>query len=136
MPFAHDERGVIINWLVKIVLMLAVLGVIVFDIGSIAVNTFTLDSAADDAAIALSLAIETDQFGTNDAQVVQAAEQLIASDTTLAGDARVIASRTHVDENGVIHIALRRAADTLVVDQIEALRKWGIAKAEGSASTR
>ena len=135
MSIARDERGVIVNWLVKLVLGLAVLGVIVFDFGSIAVNYFTLDSAADDAAVALSLAIETDDFGTNDAQVVQAAETLIASDDSLAGDARVIVRRTHVDEDGVIHITLRRAADTLLVDQIDAIRQWGVATAEGSAST-
>ena len=135
MSVTRDERGVIINWLVKLVLTLAIFGVIVFDFGSIAVNYFTLDSAADDAAVALSLAIDTDDFGTNDAQVVQAAENLIASDESLAGDARVVDARTHVDEQGVIHITLRRAADTLVVDQIDAIRKWGVATTEGSAST-
>src|SRR5688572_31019160 len=97
MPISN-ERGVIISWLVKLVLTLAVIGVIVFDFGSIAVNYFTLDSAADDAAVALSLAIDTDAFGTNDAEVVQGAKNLIASDESLAGDARVIAKRTHVDE--------------------------------------
>lgn len=131
----RDERGIIVSWLVKLVVMLAVLGVIVFDIGSIVVNYFTLDSAADDAALALSLAVETDDFGTNDAQVVEAAKQLIATDVSLAQDARVVARRTHVDENGVIYVTLRRRANTLVVDQIDALRKYGVAIVEGQAST-
>jgi hypothetical protein len=135
MPFLHDQRGIIINWLLKLLLVLSIIGVIVFDTGSVVVNHFTLDSAANDAAIALSLAIETDEFGTNDAQVVEAAKTLIASDQTLAGDARVVARRTHVDEEGVIHVTLRRTANTLVVQRVEAIRKWGIATTEGTAST-
>ena len=134
-PF-RNERGVIISWLFKLVLFLALVGVIVFDAGSILVNVFTLDSAADDTAIALSLIVDPDEFGTNDQQVFDQASLLVASDTTLAGDAKVIQNGTHVDEQGVVHVKLRRVADTLVVEQFTALRKWARATAEGSASTK
>jgi len=132
----RDERGVIISWLFKLVLFLSVVGVLVFDVGSILVNVFTLDSAADDTAIALSLIVDPAAVATNDQQVFQQAQLLVASDATLAGDATVVESGTHVDEQGVVHVKLRRVADTLVVEQFTALRKWARATAEGSASTK
>lgn len=135
MRLPRDERGIIINWLVKLLLFLAIVGVVIFDGGSIAVNYFTLDSAADDAAVALSLAVETDDFGTNDQQVFDAARTLIATDVTLAQDARVLRKGTHVDDQGVIHVRLRRKAKTILVHRIQAISKWGIATAEGQAGT-
>ena len=131
----NNEQGVIVTWLVKVLLMLAVFGSIAFDGAAILVNTFTLDSAADDAAIFLSLQIEPDQFGTNDQEVLLAAQNFIASAESSAPDAKVVPSGTHVDEQGVIHVKLKRTANTLIVSRVERIRKWGIARGEGSAST-
>src|SRR5687768_8523579 len=117
MRLLRDQRGIVISWLVKITLFLAIVGVFVFDAGSILVNVFTLDSAADDTAIALSLVITDDPFGRSDQVVFEQAQSLVASDDTLAGDARVIQNGTFVDEQGVVHVKLRRVADTLVVEQ-------------------
>lgn len=131
----NDERGIVISWLIKVVLMLAVVGSIAFDGASILVNTFTLDSAADDTALALSLQIDTDEFGTNDQEVLLAAQSFIASGESSAQDAKVVPNGTHVDEQGVIHVKLKRAAKTIVVSRVEAIRKWGIARGEGRAAT-
>ena len=130
-----DERGIVISWLIKITLFLAVIGIFVFDAGSIVVNIFTLDSAADDTAIALSLIVDPSTVGLDDNRVFEQAQLLVASDETLAADARVIRNGTHLDDQGVVHVKLTRVADTLVVDQFTALRKWARATAEGSAST-
>lgn len=136
MRLDRDERGIIISWLVKITLFLAVIGVFVFDIGSILVNVFTLDSAAHDTAIALSLIVDPATIGLDDQGVFEQAQLLVASDETLAGGARVIRNGTHLDDQGVVHVKLRRTADTLVVEQFTALRKWARATAQGSSSTR
>lgn len=130
-----NERGVIVSWLMKLLVGLAVVAVIMFDAGSILVNTFTLDTAADDTAIALSLAINPDQFGTNDEEVFLAAKELVASGTTNAADAKVVHSGTNVDEESVIHVKLKRTANTIVVKRISAIEKWARATAEGQAST-
>lgn len=131
-----NERGVVVSWLVKILVGFVIVGVIIFDAGSILVNYFTLDSSATDTAIALSLAIEPDEFGTNDEQVYQAAKILVAGGTTNAADAKVVHNGTNVDEEGVIHVKLKRVANTIVVKRIAAIAKWAKAKAEGSASTK
>jgi hypothetical protein len=135
MGFHQDERGIIISWLIKVTLFLAVVGVFVFDAGSIVVNIFTLDSAADDTAIALSLIVDPQQVGLDDSRVFEQAQLLVASDETLASDARVVRNGTHLDDQGVVHVKLVRVADTLVVEQFTALKKWARATAEGSAST-
>ena len=135
MRLHQDERGIVISWLVKVTLFLAVIGVFVFDAGSILVNVFTLDSAADDTAIALSLIVGDDPFSRSHQQVLQQAQLLVASDDTLAGDAQIVPNGTFVDEQGVVHVKLKRVADTLVVEQFTAIRKWARATAEGSAST-
>ncbi|HWL64866.1 MAG TPA: hypothetical protein VNP73_02735 [Actinomycetota bacterium] len=130
-----DERGVLVSWLIKIILVLGVLGVIVFDGASIMVNIFTLDSSANDTAIAVSLQVEPDQFGRNDQEVFDKTKAVIASDDTGAANAKVIRNGTVVDEEGNVHVKLRRVATTLVVRYIAPLKKWTVATAEGSAST-
>ena len=47
-----DERGILVSWLVKLLLGLAIAGLLLFEVGAIAVNTFTLSSSANDIAIA------------------------------------------------------------------------------------
>ncbi|HYI46359.1 MAG TPA: hypothetical protein VE174_12950 [Actinomycetota bacterium] len=130
-----NERGVVISWLMKLLVGLAIVSVVMFDAGSILVNHVTLDTAANDTALALSLAIDPDQFGTNDEEVFEGAKEIVASNSTNAGGAKVVRSGTNVDEEGVIHVKLKRVADTFVVERIEAIKKWGRATAEGQAST-
>lgn len=130
-----NERGVVVSWLLKLLVGLAVVAVILFDAGSILVNYFTLDGAANDTAIALSLSIEPDDFGTNDEEVFEAAKSVVASGSTNAADAKVLRNGTNVDEEGIIHVKLRRTATTFVVKHISAIRKWARATAEGQAST-
>src|SRR3712207_6728399 len=96
----RDERGVVVSWLLKILLVLSILGVIIFDAASILVNIFTLDSSAKDTAIAVSLAVEADQFGRNDQEVVDKTKEIIATDQTGAANAKVIEKGTVVDEEG------------------------------------
>ena len=130
-----NERGVVVSWLLKMLVGFTIAAIVVFDGGSILVNFFTLDSAADDTAIALSLAIEPDQFGTNDEEVYLAAKELVAGGTTGAAGAKVVRSGTNVDEEGIIHVKLKRFADTIVIKRIKAIRKWALATGEGQAST-
>ncbi len=132
----RDERGILLSWLAKIVVGIAMFGVIAYDGGSILFNYFTLDSAADDLALALSLAIETDDFGTNDEEVFEGAKTLIAAGQVDASGARVVRNGTGVDEEGIIHVKLKRVASTIVVERIAPLQKWARATGEGQASTR
>jgi hypothetical protein len=131
----RDERGIVIDWLLKLVVMLAVLGVVGYDAGSIAVNYFTLDSAANDTANAVSLAISQRPVPPNQGQLILEVEQLVTSGETGATTARVVEKGTFIDSSGVIHIELRRTADTIVVSQIPAIRDWAKSTADGRAAS-
>ena len=133
----RSERGIVADWLVKLVIGFAIFGVIAFDAGSILVNYFTLDSGADDVAIAVSTDVGSSSQASNyTPQEIRelALAQVSAEDGGVEG-ARVLKEGTYIDAAGVVHIRLRRLADTLVVKRIGAIAKWARATADGQAGT-
>lgn len=133
----RDERGIIADWLVKVVVGIVVFGVIAFDAGSILVNYFTLDSGANDVAIAVSTTVATagkaNQF--TDAEIFDLAKSEVNAEDRGVEGARVMRDGTRIDETGVVHVRLRRVADTLIVKRIGAIAKWARATADGQAGT-
>ena len=137
MTSLRTERGIVASWLAKIVIGMAIFGVIAYDAGSIMVNFFTLDSAADDLAIAVSLEVGNRGNATNftDPEIYDLAQDLVASPENGVEGAKVLRNGTSIDEEGVVHIKLRREADSLVVKRIGAIEDWAKATAEGSSGT-
>ena len=136
MTLHHNEHGIIADWLAKFVIGLVVFGVILFDVGAILVNFFTLDSAADDVAVAISTDVrpgEVNQF--TDQEILKMVREVVASPDNGVQDARVMRRGTGIDEEGVITIRLRRVADTLVVSRIGAIEDWAQATTNGRAGT-
>jgi hypothetical protein len=128
MRSLRDERGVVLNWLVKIGLVLAVLGVIIFDAGSIAVNFFGLDTTADDIAVILTT--EMGSGGLPDSQspqLVARAEELAAENNARLKDVTF--------DGDVLRVVLKRSATTLIVGKIGPLKDWTRATAEGQSGT-
>ncbi len=128
-PCVRDERGVVAEWLLKIVIAFAVAGVLLFDAGAIVVNYVTLDSTANDIAIALSTEVASANMALNDPRLRMRAEEL-------AGDAGARLLGVSIAPDGVLRIRLAREADTVVVSRIDALQRWGRAVAGATASTR
>ncbi len=136
MP-SRDERGIIGNWLVKLVIGFAVFGVIAFDAGSILVNVFTLDSHADDVAVAVSTTVGSSSTAANyTADEIRrlAIAKVTAEEGGIEG-AKVMKQGTDIDEAGIVRIRLRRVANTLIVKRIDAIAKWARATADGQAGT-
>jgi hypothetical protein len=132
----RDDRGIVASWLAKIVIGIAIFGVIAYDAGSIMVNFFTLDSASEDLAIAMSLDItraNANQF--TDEEVFDLATELVASPDNGVEGAKVLRNGTNIDDEGTIHVKLRRSADTLIVKRIGAIEDWAKATSEGSSAT-
>jgi hypothetical protein len=129
MTIRRDERGVIINWLVKVLITLAILGVAVFDAGSIAVNFFGLSSAADDAAIAVATAVQGGGVEPNNPKELNDRAVEAVADT----GAQVV--EVTVDREGNVHVKLKRRAKTLVVGRIGPIKHWARATAEGTSGT-
>ena len=128
MNSLSDERGVVVSWLVRLLIGLAIAGLILFELGAIAVNTFTLSSSASDIAVALSTtAAQSGASGPNETQLRNEGEELAKE----AG-ARLVSIEIDRNER-VVHVTLRRKAKTIFVQRFSAIAGWGRATAEGQA---
>lgn len=132
-----DQRGIVADWLVKLVIGFAIFGVIAYDAGSILVNYFTLDSGADDMAIAVSTTVGAASTASQytDDEIWRLAKTEVESEDVGVAGARVVRVGTAIDDTGVVTIRLRRVADTLIVRRIGAIEKWARATADGQAGT-
>lgn len=127
MTLNSDERGLIVSWLVKLVIGFAVVGILLFDAGTIIVNFFTLDSKAQEIAIAVTTGTVGDNLTAR--QVEERAKQLAEE-----AEARLVS--VEVDNTArIVRVTLRRRADTLVVGRISFIKDWARATAEGQAGT-
>lgn len=127
MSAIRNERGVIGDWIIKVALVLAAVGVIVFDIGAIAVNAFGLNSTATDIANEIAPA-------PGEVLTQQSVEREAAELAANAG-ARVV-KVTFDRPNNRVSIRIRRQADTLVVGRIGPLEDWTRATAEARFRTQ
>jgi hypothetical protein len=119
------ERGdIILGWLTRIVVSMAVVGVVGFDGLSIGVAHV---SAADDANSAARSASEA-WLDTHTAQAALAAAQSTAAEhqeTVLPASMRIAA-------DGTVQLEIERSATTLIVRHVHALRSWTTVTARGS----
>lgn len=126
---AGDERGIIIGWLGKLIIGFVIVGILIFDAGSILINFFTLDSTADDIARELVLTSSTTPGGLNDREIEAQAEELAT-----AARAKLVSVELD-SENNVVVVNLKRTADTLVVERVGWIDQWGEASSEGRHGT-
>lgn len=124
----RNERGIIGDWLAKTLIAFVVVGVVLFDAGSILVNFFTLDNSADSIAVAVSTSIAG---GRNVPDQVHEDE---ARELAREEGARLVGFEIDQQER-VVRVALRRRASTLVVERIGWISDWARATAEGQAGT-
>lgn len=138
MRRSNDESGIILNWFLKVGVVLAVIAVVAFDVGSVAVNNFTLSSSAEDVAVAVSITVsDSSRLPTtySDFEIYNLAVAEVDDETNGVAGARVMKMGTNVDDAGIVHVRLRRKADTLVAHWIGPLKKRIIAVANGQAGT-
>jgi hypothetical protein len=127
MHLLHDERGLIVSWLVKITLVLGLLGLILYDGTKIGVNHFGLDEDAREIALEISDEVDkTSRF--NQAPLIKQAEAMAKE-----ADAKLVS--LEIDEENTVHVKLRRRAETLIVSRIGPIEDWARAEAEGRART-
>ena len=137
----RNERGVVVSWLVKMLLGLAIGGVIIFDAGSIAMNFFGLDSAADEVANQIATDVATGSTQASDLNALKTCGRKPSSqplcqelqNKVKQHDAKLL--KVTVDLENNLKIRMRRTASTLVVSRIGFIEDWGTATAEGRAST-
>lgn len=135
--WARDERGLVLSWLVRILVGLAVLGVVLFDAGAIVVNYFSVDGAADEVAVA----VVADVIGSGRDAVPNLTCRRRSSDPTcrdvyaIARDKDVKIVSAGFDGEGIFHVEVRRTAKTLLVGRIGAIEDWATSTASAQADT-
>ncbi|MDQ3914496.1 MAG: hypothetical protein M3323_04060 [Actinomycetota bacterium] len=134
--YPRDERGLVVAWLVRVLVLLALVGVVLFDAGAIAVNYFTLDGTADEVAVEVSTAASTGAEAIPNLQCNRRSRvPACVSVYTVARTHGVRVVSASYDQQGVFHVELRRTADTLIVGRIGAVEDWATATASAQAAT-
>lgn len=137
----RNESGVVVSWLVKVLIGLAIGGVIIYDAGAIALNFFGLDSAADEIANQVATDVATGGTAAADLNALRTCSRRPSSQPLCQSiqnkvaehDAKLL--KVTVDLENTLKIRLRRTADTVIVSRIGFLEDWGKATVEGQAST-
>lgn len=131
-----DERGLVLSWLLRILAGLAVTGLILFDVGAILVNYFTLDSVADEIALSVgTFAGEATVVAPNTTCTRRSPVPICREAAELARVAGARLIDATFDAEGNVTIRVRRTADTLMVSRIGVIEGWGVARASARAST-
>ncbi|CAN5688709.1 hypothetical protein BH20ACT23_BH20ACT23_13060 [soil metagenome] len=124
MNLHSDQRGLVAGWAVKLILFLALLGVVIYDGTAIAVNAFQLDTISDEVALEVSSSAQDKSLFTLEREAKKAAR---------ARDARLIEVKLNADKS-VLRVTIRREADTLVVSRFSQTSEWGHMSATGKVS--
>lgn len=123
-----DRGDIVLGWLTRLVLVLSVLGVIGFDLVSLASARFQAEDHAQSAARAASSAYQ----GLGD---LQAAYDAAYAEVAPHGDTIEAPSFT-VAPDGTVTLTLHRLAPTLLVEKLAALRGWADVRRTVSAAPR
>ena len=107
----QDERGDIIgSWLVQLLLVMAVVGLVGYELLTVAVTALTLDGTADEVADAAAEAYEDSE----DEEAALAAAEQEADETTTEVVALTV-------EDDWLHLTIVRPTSTLFVHRIPGL---------------
>ena len=121
-----DRGDIVLGWLTKVVVTLAVLGVVGFDLVSLGAARFQAEDHAQTAVRAASEAYRT----PND---LQAAYDAAYAEVAEHGDT-IDPQTFSVAADGRVTLTLRRTAPTMLVEKIGPLRPW--AEVERTVSAR
>jgi Flp pilus assembly protein TadG len=115
---SSDRGDVIIGWFTKIVIILTLVGLAVFDGASVVTARLSAEDGADRAARAASESWQT----THDLPSALAAAQASLQDSN--NGTSVVTGSLRLDADGTAHITVRRRANTIVIGRIPPLRSW------------
>jgi hypothetical protein len=116
----RDERGgIITGWLLKLVVSLAIVGVVLFEAGAVIVARVNVDSIASDAAGEAALEYAKAPNATQ--------AEKVARDFVERRDATLVAFSVSPDGK-VITLTVEKIAKTLIIQRFAATRKWTVAR--------
>jgi len=127
MNFHSDQRGLVAGWAVKLIIFLALLGIVIYDGAAIAVNMFQLDGISHEVAVEVA---EEADGETNSIPVLERSARKIA----LAHGTHFVSLQLS-EEKDVLRVTVRRDASTVVVDRVDQVSDWGQTEATGKSFT-
>jgi hypothetical protein len=123
----RDDRGdVVVGWLTKLMVIITLVGLILIDGVSVIKAHY---GASGDADIAASRASTAYALRHNSADAYAAAVEFAVDNDEL-----IDRHQFHVNgKTGTVTLTLTRTADTVVLDRIAPLRRFGVASGSGAA---
>ena len=122
---ARERGSIVIGWLTKLVVVLAVVGVILFDVVSVSAARI---GAEDDA----SKAAEAAGFEWRASHDIQTAYQ--AALNALPSDSESIPAKSFViDNTGIVRLVVHRETRTMLVRHIGPLKQFTVVTAHGES---
>lgn len=124
---AGDRGDIVLGWLVRVIALLAVLGVMAFDGLSVVSSRLSIDDQATTAARAAA----DSWAASHDMQGAFNAAWRTATESDATNDVDVKAFR--IDATGAAHVTLRREAPTFVMRLVPPLRRLAVVRAVGDS---
>ena len=113
---SRDDGDIVLGWLTRMVVVLALLGLAAFDVVAVAVGHI---GAQDDASTAAAAASEAYHAKPTAQHAYDAAVAALSGKSD-----RIPTSTFRVDRNGTVHLQVRREITTLVAYRIPPLRRF------------
>jgi hypothetical protein len=126
---SERERGdVVLGWLTRVVVVLALIAVVAFDLIAVVSSRVSVTDDANAAAEAANYSWN-DKVGNLQAAYEAAVGYADAHNETL------VANSFSIAKNGTVHLTLRAKATTLLMGKIGPLKKFAETTGKGSATT-
>jgi len=120
-----DERGVIVSFVIRTIVVFAILGVIAYDAGQVVVAQVKAENIAQTAAQAGADAYHSSK---NTGQARTAADAVMNEQ-----DPSTVITAFQVQSDGTVSVTVRRTAHTLIVEHVAPLRHFGVQTATAQA---
>lgn len=130
VPAGTDRGDIVLGWLTKVVVVLALAGLVVFDTMAVAVAHVSAQDDANTAAMAASDVWHA-QRGQHD---LQAAYNAAAGAVEGKGESVLTAGFT-IDPDGTVHLRLRKQATTLMLYRLGGLKKYATVTVSGEGKS-
>ncbi|MCU0300231.1 MAG: hypothetical protein MUF35_01340 [Candidatus Nanopelagicales bacterium] len=124
-----DEGGIVLGWLLRVTVVLVVLGVIGFDVMSLAyTNVRTVDDAGIVAGTGADVLIES----PGDFDRARDESRAVAKELGV----RMRGKDWWIDEEGEVHVTVSRTAHSLALQHVPQLERYLTVRAVGTAMAR
>jgi hypothetical protein len=121
-----DRGGIVLGWLMRLTIILVLMGVLAFDVFSLAYTNVT---TVDDAGIVAGSGAQTLMERPGDYDAARGVSVAQAQDLGV----RMRTRDWWVDESGEVHVTVSRDAHTLALHYIPQLEKYLTVRAVGTA---